>query len=133
MTGGGCNPNYTPSGAITKLARFTKTRCCWEWGMGKQASAVLPDAMPNQCQANANQMPTRCQPDANQMPRKMPIRCRIGDMSYIHACPMEYSGIPPPLVARRGIARRDDISISPMAALHFGLSVKTWCKKLQLA
>ena len=33
------------------------------------------------------------------MPRKMPIRCHIGDMSYIHACPREYSGIPPPLAA----------------------------------
>ena len=81
--------------------------CEWIW-ISKHANAVLPDAMPNQCQANANQMPTRCQPDANQMPtrcqpdanqmpRKMPIRCRIGDMSYIHACPMEYSGIPSPL------------------------------------
>jgi len=107
MAGGGCNPNYTPSGAITKLARFAKTRCCWEWGMGKQARAVFPDAMPNQCQANTNQMPTRCQPDANQMPSGMRSNATqdanempIGDMSHIHACPMEYSGIPSPLTSR---------------------------------
>ena len=46
------------------------------------------------CQTNAKQMPTRFQPDSNQIPHKMPKRCRIGDMSHIHACPMEYSGIP---------------------------------------
>ena len=87
--------------------------CEWIW-IRKQANAVLPDAMPNQCQANADQMPTRCQPDANRMParcqggceampRKMPIRCHIGDMSHIHACPREYSavGIPSPLSAHR--------------------------------
>ena len=61
--------------------------------------------IPTRCQPDTNQMPTRCQPDANQMPRKMPIRCRIGDMSYIHACPMEYSGIPSTLPRALAIER----------------------------
>ena len=49
--------------------------CEWIW-ISKQANAVLPDAMPNRCQANANQMPTRCQPDAKGDAKQCHARCQ---------------------------------------------------------
>ena len=49
--------------------------CEWIW-ISKHANAVLPDAMPNQCQANANQMPTRCQPDAKGDAKQCHARCQ---------------------------------------------------------
>ena len=49
--------------------------CEWIW-ISKHANAVLPDAMPNQCQANANQMPTGCQPDAKGDAKQCHARCQ---------------------------------------------------------
>ena len=98
MPGGGCNPNYTPSGVrgYNKTCQVYKYAVLLGMGNGKTSqcgfarcdakpmpSKYQPDAnqMPTRCQLDANQMPTRCQPDATQDANKMPHRGYV-----VHTC-----------------------------------------------